>query len=186
MIPKRLRLILPLCIFAGACSSYEITSVRTTDYTPDESFQKVGIGFFEVAGSGNGARTQRNFYDSMAFALQERGYQLIDAGTTRDLIIRAELPPDRQLSPNELLQFSGKFPGRILLQGRIQEVKTERLVETHVQVMIQVHVHDMRAGQKLGEAVLFARDLEFNTARETMTMARKTADQLNDLLAKRR
>lgn len=173
-------------LFTNVCSAYEVTAVRTADYAPDDTFKKIGIGYFEAGGSGNSSRTQRNFYDSLAYSLQARGFQLIDAAATRDLLIRADLPPDRQLSPNEIMQFSSRFPGRILLQGRIQEVKTERLVETYVQVMIQIHLNDMRSGQKIGEAVLFGRNLEFNTARETMAMAEKAADKLNDLLTKRR
>lgn len=169
-------------LIVGSCTSYQVAGITTADYKPDATFKKVGIGFFEVSGAGNSARTQRNFYDSIAFALQEKGYHIIDASTTRDFLARAELPADRTLSPHEILQFSGKYSGRILIQGRIQEAKTEKLVESLVQVMIQIHFHDMATGQKLGEIVLFGKNLDFHTAHETMVMAQKAAEKLDELL----
>ncbi|MBI3395482.1 MAG: hypothetical protein HY042_06585, partial [Spirochaetia bacterium] len=66
----RISWMLLLLMTLSTCTSYEVMGIRTTEFSPDETLKHVGIGFFEIQGAGNASRTQRNFYDALAYCLQ--------------------------------------------------------------------------------------------------------------------
>jgi len=154
----------------AACSAYSVNSIRSVDFNGGAAYRRVSIGFFEVTGNANISRTQRNLYDALAFSLQQRGYLVTDFPATQMLMQRLGLPVDRLLLESEVLQFSGNSPARVLLQGRIEEIRTDRLVESHIQSMIQLQLFDVRTGKKVGQIVLFGKDQEFVTGKEIMLM----------------
>ena len=89
------------------------------------------------------------------------------------------------LSDEEVARLTREFGARLYLQGRIQEVKTEQLLEDSLQVAISIWIYDARRGEKIGEIKLFGKDLEFHTARQTLEMSRILAQKLEDLIVNR-
>lgn len=181
-------IVLPLTLsLMLACKGYQVESIRTRAWpaTPYEQIKDVGIGYFDSTGSGMSPLTQKNFYHSLAFALREAGYTTAEAPEVFDLLRKASLPMDRGLTDNEVELFNRSFGGKLYLQGMVQEVRTETLLEDLLQVMVNVSIYDMRTGKKLGEIKVFGKDMEYNTGRETLEISRLVARQLDDLIQKR-
>jgi hypothetical protein len=173
--------------FAFACKSIEVESIRTRAWptTPYEDIKDVGIGYFDSSGSGMSPLTRTNFYRALAFALREAGYTTAESAEIGDLLEKSSLPADRTLTENEVELFNRSFGGKLYLQGGVQEVRTETLLEDLLQVMVHVSIHEMRTGQKLGEIKVFGRDLEYNTGRETLKISRLVAEELDDMVLDR-
>ena len=180
-------LVVALLVGTFACQTYETHSIRTKRWpdSPPESLRDVGVGFFETTGSGKSPLTRQNFYDSISFALREMGYITVEQSQVEDLLDKTSLPRNRLLSDEEVTRLTREFGARLFLQGRIEEVKTEKLLEDSLQVMVSVSIYDARRGEKLGEIKLFGKDLEYHTARQTLEMARIVADSLEQLIVER-
>lgn len=169
------------------CMTYETHSIRTKRWpdSPPESLRDVGIGFFQNVGSGKSPLTRENFYDSLAFSLREIGYITVEQSQVEEVLGKSALPKNRLLSDEEVARLTREFGARLYLQGRIQEVKTEQLLEDSLQVAISIWIYDARRGEKIGEIKLFGKDLEFHTARQTLEMSRILAQKLEDLIVNR-
>lgn len=74
---------------------------------------------------------------------------------------------------------------RILLQGRFEEILTRTLLDDLHQVLLHIAIFELRSGKKIGEIKLYGKDLKYHTGRETLDMARKVADQFQQMLAGR-
>lgn len=175
-------------VFAGiGCQTYETHAIRTKRW-PDsqtEALRDVGIGYFQTMGSGKSPLTRQNFYDSLAFALREIGYITVEQSRVQDVLGKSSLPKNRLLSDEEVARLTREFGARLFLQGRIQEVKTEQLLEDSLQVAVSIWIYDARRGEKIGEIKLFGKDLDFHTARQTLEMSRILAGNLEDLIVNR-
>lgn len=175
------------CAFSFACKSMEVESIRTRAWpaTAYADIKDVGIGYFDSSGSGMSPLTRTNFYRTLAFALREAGYTTAESGEIGDLLKKSSLPADRTLTDNEVELFNRNFGGQLYLQGGVQEVRTETLLEDLLQVMVHVSIHEMETGKKLGEIKVFGRDLEYNTGRETLKISRLVARELDSMVLER-
>lgn len=180
-------LLLAMLLALPHCQSYETHSIRTKKWpnTQTEQLRDVGIGYFETVGSGKSPLTRQNFYDNFAFALREIGYITAEQQQIAEVLTKTGLPRNRLLADDEVSRLTREFGARLYLQGRIQEVKTEQLLEDSLQVAISVWIYDARRGEKLGEIQLFGKDLEFHTARQTLEMSRILAAKLEELIVDR-
>ncbi len=176
-----------LILFFAGCQTYETHAIRTKRWpdTQAEGLRDVGIGYFQTMGSGKSPLTRQNFYDSLAFALREMGYITVEQSFIEEVMAKSSLPKKRLLSDEEVARLTREFGARLFLQGRIQEVKTEQLLEDSLQVAISVWIYDAQRGEKIGEIKLFGKDLEFHTARQTLEMSRIVAGQLEALIVDR-
>ncbi len=179
--------VLPVLLLALTCKNFQVESIRTGAWpaTSYDDIKDVGIGYFDSTGSGMSPLTRANFYQTLAFALRENGYTTAEAPEVADLLKKSSLPVDRSLTDNEVELFNRSFGGKLLLQGGVQEVRTETLLEDLLQVMVNVSIFDMRTGKKLGEIKVFGKDLEYHTGRETLAISRLVARQLDDLIKNR-
>ncbi|MCR9145515.1 MAG: hypothetical protein NXI24_24965 [bacterium] len=182
-----LAIVLAGVLFSSACRTYETHAIRTKRWpdTQAEALRDVGIGYFQTLGSGKSPLTRQNFYDSMSFSLREMGYITVEQSQVEDLLGKSSLPKNRLLSDEEVARLTREFGARLFLQGRIQEVKTEQLLEDALQVSVSVWIYDARRGEKIGEIKLFGKDLEFHTARQTLEISRIVADKLEELVVNR-
>ncbi|MEQ9362871.1 MAG: hypothetical protein RIF32_01430 [Leptospirales bacterium] len=174
-------------LFGTSCRTYETHAIRTKRW-PDsqtEALRDVGIGYFQTMGSGKSPLTRQNFYDGLAFSLREIGYITVEQKRVEDVLGKSALPKNRLLSDEEVARLTREFGARLFLQGRIQEVKTEQLLEDSLQVAVSVWIYDAQRGEKIGEIKLFGKDLEFNTARQTLEMSRIVAAKLEELIVNR-
>jgi len=170
--------------FFFSCRTYEVASVVTDSWPSDiGQARTVGIGFFEA--NGVTKTNQNNLNESLAFALRERGFVVRESQETAGLLARNELAVNRQLSENEVIRFSTMTDARILLQGRFEEILTRTLLDDLHQVLLHIAIFELRSGKKIGEIKLYGKDLKYHTGRETLDMARKVADQFQQMLAGR-
>lgn len=167
-----------LSILLSACSAYRVESVRSGEL--QSGAREVAIGFFETYG-GRSDMARRNFYDGLSFSLREKGFHPAEAQEIKQLFDRAELPSEKNLNPNELVRLASQYPGRLFLQGRIDEVKTETLLEDRIQVMVSVSVYELKRGSKIAEIQVFGKDLEYRTGRESLEMARLVSSELEKM-----
>ncbi len=179
---KRVLSVLAGITLAGlvsGCSAYRVESVRSGE--PAAGSRDVAIGFFETYG-GRSESVRRNFYDALAFSLREKQFKPAEAMEIKQLFERSELPSDRNLNPNELLRLASQYPGRLFIQGHIDEVKTETLTEDFIQVNVSASVYELKRGTKIAEIQVYGKDLEHRTARESLDMARLVATELEKIL----
>lgn len=175
---------LSVFFFLTTCRTYEVASVVTDSWPSDiGQARTVGIGFFEA--NGVTKTNQNNLNESLAFALRERGFVVRESQETAGLLARNELAVNRQLSENEVIRFSTMTDARILLQGRFEEILTRTLLDDLHQVLLHIAIFELRSGKKIGEIKLYGKDLKYHTGRETLDMARKVADQFQQMLAGR-
>ena len=170
-----------------ACMSYEVSSIRNRPWPGGalQSLKDVHIGYFKYQGVGATPYTRTNFYDSLAFSLVENGFLTKTFAESSAIFKKHEISADKILSPEEVLRLSGLLGGKLLLQGIIQESKTDSALEEFYQINISVYIYEIGSGEKLGEIKLFGKDLEFNTGRETLEMARLVVQELMTLLEER-
>ena len=179
-----------VCAFSlfplGDCSSFEVSSHQIAAFPgePAARLAHVGIGNFSVLSTGRSsqAETRRILTGTLAFALRRVGFQVKEAADVERLLERSELPTNRLLRNDELLQLAGKFGPRLLLQGEVHETVTYDLVDEHVQVMINVFVFDMTSGRKVGEVRVFGRDLDHYTGRDALEASRLLAGELGEIV----
>jgi hypothetical protein len=175
--------LLILCF--AACRTYSVEAILTQPWpaAAPATFKDIAVGFIESGGSARSPVTQRNLYDSLTFTLQERGFIVLDYLQTIEQFKKTQTAADRLLTDAELRRATPELGSRLFAQGRVQEMRTESLTEEHVQVMVILWIYDARRGERIAELRLFAKDLEYNTGRETQTMARLLADRLDQLIA---
>ncbi|MCE9598111.1 MAG: hypothetical protein K8S54_09115 [Spirochaetia bacterium] len=175
-----------LLVFTS-CKTYESASIRTQKWPGDsiESMRDVGIGFFESTGTARTSHSQQNLYDSLAFSLRELGYVTRETPAMFQALDRTGLPVDRLLTDEEILRLAGRAGVRLFIQGRLQEIKTETLLEDHLQVMLNLSVYDAKIGEKIGEIKVFGTDLDYNTGKQTLDLARIARNDLEALIANR-
>lgn len=174
-----------LILSLAGCRTYSVEAILTQPWpaAAPASFKDIAIGFVESGGSARSPVTQRNLYDSLAFTLQERGFIVLDYLQTVEQFKKTQTASDRLLTDAELRRAAPELGSRLFAQGRVQEMRTESLTEEHVQVMMILWIYDARRGERIAELRLFAKDLEYNTGRETQTMARLLAERLDQLIA---
>lgn len=174
-----------LLIGLAGCRTYSVEAILTQPWpaAAPSTFKDVAIGFIESGGSARSPVTQRNLYDSLAFTLQERGFIVLDYLQTVEQFKKTQTAADRLLTEAEVRRATPELGSRLFAQGRVQEMRTESLTEEHVQVMVILWIYDARRGERIAEVRLFAKDLEYNTGRETQTMARLIAERLDQLIA---
>ncbi|MBL8018247.1 MAG: hypothetical protein JNM27_01160 [Leptospirales bacterium] len=169
------------------CKTYESAAIRTQKWPGDpiESMRDVGIGYFESSGTARTSHSQQNLYDSLAFALRELGYVTRETPAMFQALDRTGLPADRLLSDEEVLRLAGRAGVRLFLQGRLQEIKTETLLEDHLQIMLNVSVYDARIGEKIADIKVFGNDLDYNTGKQSLQLARLARNDLESLIVGR-
>lgn len=171
-----------LVLTAGACRTYEVVSVQSVDWPARSS--EVNIGYFDASGSASRAANRNNLYESLSFSLREANFRTREAPDLFTVLSRNELPVNRLLTEAEVLRLSGLVPGRLLLQGRLEEVLTQTLVEDRVQVQVNVNIYSLETGRRLGEIRVYGKDLENVTGSETLAISRLIAKRLREMTGK--
>ena len=184
---KILTAIILVSLIGGACRTYESASIRVRKWPTgqEQSLRDVGMGYFSHRGVGTIPYTRQNFYESMSFSLRESGYTTHEYPRIQNLLADNALATNRLLSPEEIMRLRSKFPGKLFLQGDIQENRTETLTEEFIQVMINVSIHDMTTGKKIGTIKLFGKDMKHNTGREVLAMSRIITGEIEKLIKNR-
>jgi len=173
--------ILSVCL--SACRNYEVVSVQSPEWPAKSS--EINIGFFDASGSASRSANRNNLYESLSFSLREAEFRTREAQDVFALLSRNELPVNRLLTEAEVLRLSGLLPGRILLQGRIEEVLTQTLVEDRVQIQVNVNIYSLETGRRLGEIRVYGKDLENVTGSETLVISRLVAKRLREMTGAR-
>ena len=186
MLSVRRALPLLLCflsVILSACRNYEVVSVQSPEWPAKSS--EINIGYFDASGSASRAANRNNLYESLSFSLREAEFRTREAQDVFALLSRNELPVNRLLTEPEVLRLSGLLPGRILLQGRIEEVLTQTLVEDRVQIQVNVNIYSLETGRRLGEIRVYGKDLENVTGSETLHISRLVAKRLREMTGAR-
>lgn len=181
-----------LCMLLGflkpGCQNYDSHTIRTRDWQSlaQGSLRDIGIGYFESRGSGKSPLTRDTFYDSLAFALREQGYITREFDAIHKTLKANQLPYNRLLDAGEILRLTREFGGRLYLQGKIEEKRTETLLEDLLQVSITIWIYDAHTGQKIGEIKTFAHDMEYLAAPQLLELTRHSVEELETLIASER
>ncbi|MBI3395732.1 MAG: hypothetical protein HY042_07855 [Spirochaetia bacterium] len=170
--------LLLVLLSAAGCSAYDFPLVRTALWSGGvtSDLQSVGLGYFDGR-----PPAQRLFLETLGFSLREVGFRVREPGETMAVVGQAALPSNRALSSDELLQLSGRYASRVFLQGRIEEARVDRLVDTVVDVMVVIAVHDMKTGEKSGEIMGFGRELKHFGGEESLRMSRRISQRLMEM-----
>lgn len=175
----------------GECRNYETLQIRTGVWPTgtDASLRDVGIGYFEYSGttmSANRSDNRKIFYGSLAYALRESGFRTMEASDFLALLTKHEIPADRTLAAEDIMRLNDRFAGKLIIQGAIYEQQTDTLTEDVLQIIIIASVHDMSTGKKIGDIRTYASDLEYNSGRTALDLAREIARSLDSLVVDRK
>ncbi len=177
-------LLVMAALFWQASCSYGSYTVRTVSWPAgaDSTLREVILGPFEVYGHAAGGR---NLSASLAFALQERGFVVIEQIDAQLLLAEMGISSQKLLSSRQIVQMAGRHGARLYLQGRIEERLIDRLLEEHTQVMADLYIYDAWQGKKLGTVKVFGDNLEQHGAQESLQLARILAKRLDNLIKNR-
>lgn len=170
-------------VVLSACRGYDVVSVQSPDWPARSS--EINIGYFDASGSASRASNRNNLYESLSFSLREAEFRTREVQDVFALYARNELPVNRLLTEAEVLRLSGLLPGRILLQGRMEEILTQTLVEDRVQIQVNVNIYSLETGKRLGEIRVYGKDLENVTGSETLAISRLVAKRLREMTGSR-
>jgi hypothetical protein len=139
----------------------------------------IGIGFINTGNQGANENRTKTVADALAFSLQKEGMETIEFDRVRELLKEANLPFDRVLTSDELLQFSGRFPGQYLIQGLLDDRRTDELVREYHELMLEITMHEMQEAKKIGIAKIFAHKIGFVTPEILLQMSQRYAATLS-------
>ncbi len=181
--PLLFLVLLSLLLVPGGCKTYDVFSVQTSDLSEKSGSAppEIGIGFFETTGFNSGDNVRRNLYDSMKFALKERSFPVTSEEEMLALLGQTGLPSDRELKPDEVLQFSSSYGGKYFLQGRLDQKKTEDFTKDFIQAMLHVNIYEVKTGKEVGVVKVFARDLKYLSPKQLLQMTRLFTEEMEKL-----
>lgn len=170
-----------LFIVMVSCVSYSTYSAKSGEWKDVQRVKQpsFGIGYFALANGGRRySKFDSAFSDALAFASREAGVGVTDYSETKRLLIQTELPSDRFLTSTELLQLAGNYPAPFYLQGYIEEITLPDSLDTRIQVMAALTVHEMKSGQRLLEVRVYVDRLEARVPSVNLEIARELCKEL--------
>lgn len=164
-------------LFFSHCKSVKVISY-VKDKKEIEKINTIAMGYIEIRNIEVSPYVRENFYNSILFELEKKGYKVISWNELQNSMNLSQIENNQYLTYEEIYRLTKTSSFDIFIQGYIQENVIEDSIYLEPHSTIVLFLHSRKNGKKIGEIRLFSRDKTIQSSENLHYLTEKAVKEL--------